>query len=265
MNRWQGSLWALVFFTATTWADGWQGRWIDLTHPFSAQAIYWPTADRFEKTTVFDGVTDKGFYYSAFNFRAAEHGGTHVDAPVHFAKGRRGVADIPLEQLIGPGVVIRVADRIGDDRNYQVSVDDLTRWETRHGRLPEGAIVLIDSGSAQFWPDSQRYMGTAERGEAAVAKLTFPGIHPELARFLIEERQIRAVGIDTPSIDYGASTLFETHRILFEQNVPGFENVANLDGLPEKGFQVIALPMKIAAGSGAPLRIIAFVPEASGR
>ncbi|MBY6095501.1 cyclase family protein [Ferrimonas balearica] len=265
MNRWQWSLWALVFFTATTWADGWQGRWIDLTHPFSAQAIYWPTADRFEKTTVFDGVTDKGFYYSAFNFRAAEHGGTHVDAPVHFARGRRGVADIPLEQLIGPGVVIRVADRIGDDRNYQVSVDDLTRWEARHGRLPEGAIVLIDSGSAQFWPDSQRYMGTAERGEAAVAKLSFPGIHPELARFLIEERQIRAVGIDTPSIDFGASTLFETHRILFEQNVPGFENVANLEGLPDKAFQVIALPMKIAAGSGAPLRIIAFVPEASGR
>ncbi|MBY5991230.1 cyclase family protein [Ferrimonas balearica] len=240
--------------------DPWRGRWVDLTHNFSAQAIYWPTADSFEKTTVFDGVTDKGFYYSAFNFRAAEHGGTHIDAPVHFAKGRRGVADIPLEQLIGPGVVIRIANRLGESRNYQITVEDLTRWEAQNGPLPKGAIVLFDSGSSALWPDKRRYMGTAERGEAAVAKLAFPGIHPELARYLIEQRQIRAVGIDTPSIDYGASTLFETHRLLFEKNVPGFENVANLAELPERGFQVIALPMKIAGGSGAPLRIIAFVP-----
>lgn len=260
-----GIMVAMMLMTAWAGAQPWQGRWVDLTHPFSAQAIYWPTADTFEKTTVFDGITDKGFYYSAFNFRAAEHGGTHVDAPVHFAKGRRGVADIPLEQLIGTGVVIRVADRIGESRNYQITVEDLHRWEARQGRLPEGAIVLFDTGSAQFWPDRKRYMGTAERGEAAVAKLSFPGIDPALARYLIEERAIKAVGIDTPSIDFGGSTLFETHRILFEENVPGFENVANLSALPETGFQVIALPMKIAAGSGAPLRIIAFVPEASER
>ncbi len=256
---------AMLVVSAWAGAQSWQGQWVDLTHAFSAQTIYWPTADRFEKTTVFEGMTDKGFYYSAFNFRAAEHGGTHLDAPVHFARGRRGVADIPLEQLIGPGVVIRVTEPASGKRNHQITVAVLERWESEHGRIPDQAIVLFDTGSAHLWPNSVRYMGTDKRGEAGVAELRFPGIHPELARFLIEERRIKAVGIDTPSLDYGASKQFETHRLLFERNIPGFENVANLSALPETGFQVIALPMKIAGGSGAPLRIIAFVPDASER
>ena len=102
-------------------------------------------------------------------------------------------------------------------------------------------------------------MGTDERGPAAVAKLHFPGLHPDAARWLVANRQINAIGLDTPSIDYGQSTLFESHRILFEKNIPAFENVANLDQLPVKGFTVIALPMKIKGGSGGPVRIIAML------
>ena len=242
-----------------------QGRWIDLSHDFAADTLYWPTADKFAKSTVFAGETDKGYFYSAYNVAAAEHGGTHVDAPVHFARDHISVDKIPLEQLIGPGIVIRVADQIGKkdkaDRNYLISVADIERWENQHGIIAKDTLVLFDTGNAQYWPDAEKYMGTAERGDAAVAKLNFPGLSPEAAIFLAEKRGVKAVGLDTPSIDYGASKLFKTHRELFKRNIPALENVANLKSLPDKGFTLIALPMKIRGGSGGPTRVVAFIPQ----
>ena len=251
----------LVLASASSALDLSGGRWVDLTHPFSAETVYWPTADGFAKETVFEGKTEGGYYYSAFNYRAAEHGGTHLDAPVHFAEGRRAADQIPLDQLIGPAVVIDVSPKTEGDRDYQITPDDVRTWEAEHGEVPGGAIVLFNTGSARFWPDRIKYMGTDERGAGAVAKLHFPGIHPDTARFLGEERRIRAVGLDTPSIDHGQSKDFMTHRVLGERDIPGFENVANLDGLPPTGATVVALPMKIESGSGGPLRIVAFVPN----
>ena len=251
----------LVLASASSALDLSGGKWVDLTHPFSEETIYWPTADGFAKETVFEGRTEGGYYYSAFNYRAAEHGGTHLDAPVHFAEGRRAADQIPLEQLIGPAVVIDVSPKAEADRDYQITPDDVRTWEAEHGEVPGGAIVLFNTGSARFWPDRIKYMGTDERGAGAVAKLHFPGIHPDTARFLGEERRIRAVGLDTPSIDHGQSKDFMTHRVLGERDIPGFENVANLDGLPPTGATVVALPMKIEGGSGGPLRIVAFVPN----
>lgn len=252
---------SLVLASASSALDLSNGQWMDLTHPFSEETIYWPTADGFEKETVFEGKTEGGYYYSAFNYRAAEHGGTHLDAPVHFAEGHRAADQIPIEQLIGPAVVIDVSSEAEGNRDYQITPDDVLTWEAEHGEVPAGVIVLFNTGSAQFWPDRIKYMGTDERGAGAVAKLHFPGIRPDTARFLAEEREIRAVGLDTPSIDYGQSKDFMTHRILFERDIPGFENVANLDGLPPTGATVVALPMKIEGGSGGPLRIVAFVPN----
>ena len=237
------------------------GTWIDLTHDFSEEAIYWPTADTFKKTAVFEGHTEAGYYYTAYNFSGAEHGGTHVDAPIHFYENRHTVDQIPVEQLIGPGVVIRIVEKVKSDRNYQFSVADILAWEKEHGAIPENSILLIDTGSSPLWPDREKYMGTSERGQEAVGKLRFPGIHPDAARFLVTERKIKAVGLDSPSIDYGGSTLFETHQILFEKNIPGLENVANLDQLPATGFTIIALQMKIKGGSGSPLRIVAYMPN----
>lgn len=238
------------------------GRVIDLSHAFDAETIYWPTEEGFVLERGTEGVTDQGTYYAAHRFRGAEHGGTHVDAPIHFSAGRQTVDEIPLERLVGPAVVVDVSARCAADRDYRIGVADLRSFEEAHGRIPEGAIVLLRTGFGRFWPDRERYMGTDERGPAAVAKLHFPGLHPEGARWLVEERHIAAVGLDTPSIDHGQSTLFETHRTLFERNVPAFENLASLDALPPRGFTVIALPMKIRGGSGAPLRAIAIVPEA---
>ena len=234
-------------------------RIVDLTYPFDSDSVYWPTAETFKLETDFEGVTDKGYFYSAYRFSAAEHGGTHLDAPVHFAKGRNSVDQIPLEQLTGPGLVVDVTAQCTKDPDYLISTADIQNWERRNGRIAAGSIVLLRTGFGRYYPDRKKYLGTDERGAAAVAKLHFPGLDPAAARWLTTNRSIKAIGLDTASIDRGQSTLFESHRALFEKNVPAFENVANLDQLPVKGFTVIALPMKIKGGSGGPLRIIAML------
>lgn len=232
-------------------------QWIDLSHPFEKATPYWPTADGFKLDTVFAGVNEQGFYYSAFSFQSAEHGGTHIDAPIHFAEGRQTVDEIPLEQLIGQCIVVDVTDSTAGYIDYQISVDDLKRWEEKNGLIPDGVIILLRTGFSKYWPDRKRYMGTDEKGPAAVALLHFPGLHPEAAQWLVDHRKIKALGIDTPSIDYGRSSEFMSHRILFAENIPAFENLNNLDQLPLLGATIFALPMKIKGGSGGPLRIVA--------
>lgn len=233
---------------------------VDLSYPYNAETVYWPTAAGFEKVTDFEGITDNGFYYTAYSFKTAEHGGTHLDAPVHFAEGMHTADQIPLSSLMGAAVVVDVSEDALADPDYLISVADVEAFEAQHGAIPADAIVLFRTGYGQFWPDREAYMGTAERGPEAVAKLHFPGIHPETAAWLLANRDIKAVGIDTPSIDRGQSVLFETHQTLFAQNIPAFENVANLDAVPETGATVVALPMKIEGGSGGPLRMVAFLP-----
>jgi kynurenine formamidase len=233
---------------------------VDLTHPFGAETIFWPTAEPFRLEKVADGVTDLGYYYAANEFRTAEHGGTHVDAPIHFAAGRQTVDAIPLSRLVAPAVVVDVSDRVAADADYRVTVNDLLDWEREQGRVPDGAMLLIRTGYSRYWPDAARYLGTDERGPAAVASLHFPGLHPGAAQWLVAERRIATIGIDTASIDYGQSVAFESHRVLFEHDIPAFENLAGLDRLPPIGAFMIALPMKIAGGSGAPLRAVAIVP-----
>jgi kynurenine formamidase len=237
------------------------GPVVDLSHVYDAQTIFWPTADRFRLDKVADGITPGGYYYAANNFFTAEHGGTHIDAPVHFAQGHHSVDQIPVDRLIGPAVVVDVRDQANREADYQVTVADIERAERENGTLPADAILLLRTGFSARWPDAARYLGTAERGEAAVAKLHFPGLHPDAARWLVANRKLKAVGIDTASIDYGQSTMYESHRTLFERDIPAFENLTSLERLPSRGAQVIALPMKIGGGSGAPLRAIAVLPR----
>jgi kynurenine formamidase len=237
------------------------GTLVDLSHSYDAQTIFWPTAERFRLEKVADGITPGGWYYAANNFFTAEHGGTHIDAPVHFAQGHQSVDQIPLDRLIGPAVVVDVREASGRDADYQVTVDDFLRAERENGPIPRDAIVLLRTGFSTRWPDAEKYLGTSERGDAAVAQLHFPGLHPDAARWLVANRPIKAIGIDTASIDYGQSKLFESHRVLYEKDIPAFENLTALDRLPARGASVIALPMKIAGGSGAPLRAVAVLPH----
>ncbi|HEV8509403.1 MAG TPA: cyclase family protein [Gemmatimonadales bacterium] len=235
------------------------GRWVDLTYPFDSTTIYWPTAQPFRLTVVSAQRTPAGYYYAANNLSGAEHGGTHLDAPVHFAEGKHSTDQIPVNQLMGPAVVIDVSHQADSSADYRVRPADITAWERAHGEIPQGAIVLIRTGWGSRWPDRARYLGTTKTGAAAVAELHFPGLDLDAARELAR-RKVHAVGIDTPSIDYGQSTTFGVHRRLFAGNIPGLENVAHLDQLPGSGAFVIALPMNIRGGSGGPLRIVALLP-----
>jgi len=241
--------------------DSLTGEIIDLSYPFDETTVYWPTAKTFSHSVVFKGENPKGFHYEAYDFAAAEHGGTHIDAPVHFYAGGQTVDEIPVERLIAEGAVIDVTSKCAADPDYQVNRGDFAAWEKAHGLHLNDRIVLIRTGFGKYWPDRVRYMGTDERGEQAVAKLHFPGLHPDAAKWLVENRQIKAIGLDTPSIDFGQSTHFGSHVTLFEANIPALENVANLDRLPDSDFTIIALPMKIKGGSGGPVRIVAIVAD----
>jgi len=234
---------------------------IDLSHDYSKETIYWVTAKQFDMDTVFAGQTEGGFYYSANNFSTAEHGGTHLDAPIHFAENGLTVDQIPLESLIGPAIKIDVSEKALANRDYLISINDLKSWESTAGmHIPKGSIVLLETGYSKFYPDHIKYMGTDQRGPEAIKLLHFPGLSEEAATWLTENRSIKAIGIDTPSIDYGQSKLFKAHVVLLSNNIPAFENLTNLDQVPTIDFQVIALPMKIKRGSGAPLRAVAFIP-----
>jgi kynurenine formamidase len=234
-------------------------RLVDLTHPLNDETLVWPTSIPFTFETTAEGRTEDGYFYASRNFAGPEHGATHLDAPVHFAEGRWTTDQVPLERLMGPAAVIDVSAQADADPNYQVKVDDFLAWEAEHGALPDNAIVLLFTNRSRHWPDAEAYMGTARQGEEGVAELSFPGLHPEAARWLVEERSVSIVGLDTPSIDHGPSTLFEAHRVLFDANIPALENVANLERLPPRGATVIALPMLLEGGTGGPVRIVGIV------
>jgi kynurenine formamidase len=239
-----------------------ESKWIDLTYTFDSTTLYWPNnLCGFEHKEDFNGITPAGFYYSSYSISTPEHGGTHMDAPIHFAKDHFSVEQVPLSSLSGRGIVVDVSEKALKNRDYLITVADLQDWEKANGEIKTGTIILFRTGYGQFYPDREKYFGSPLKGEAAIPLLHFPGISPEAATWLVQTKKAKAVGLDTPSMDYGQSKDFKTHQILLGANIPGFENVAHLDQLPLKGFEIMALPMKIGGGSGAPLRIAASILE----
>jgi kynurenine formamidase len=234
-------------------------RLVDLTHAFNERTIYWPTSPTaFELDRLAFGKTEGGWFYAANALSTPEHGGTHLDAPIHFGEGRQASHEVPLERLVAPAVVIDASASAARDRDYRLTRDDVLAFERQHGRIAAGTIVLLRTGWSRFWPDRRAYLGDDRAGDAS--NLHFPSFGEDAARLLVEERRVAALGADVASIDYGASTDFVVHRVAAAANVPGFENLTNLDQLPATGAIVVALPMKIEGGSGGPLRAIAMVP-----
>ena len=234
-------------------------RVVDLTHPFDERTPYWPTATSgFKLERVHYGKTDAGYFYSAYSFCAPEHGGTHLDAPIHFGEGRWTADQIPVDRLVRPAAVIDVAAASAADADHRLTVEELKAWEARHGRIAEGTIVLLRTGWSARWPDKKRYLGDNTPGDAS--RLHFPSYGAEAARILVTDRKETALGVDTASIDHGPSKDFPVHQIVAAANVLGLENLTGLDALPPTEAWVIALPMKIAGGSGGPLRAIALLP-----
>ena len=231
---------------------------IDLTHSFDARTLYWPTAGGdFQLKQLHYGRTPAGFFYSAYSFCAPEHGGTHIDAPIHFAEGGLTVDRIPVERLVGPAVVIDVSAKAAKDPDYRVTAPDIESEEKARGGIPRGALVLLRTGWAKRWPDRKAYFGDDKPGDAS--NLHFPGLSAEGAKLLVA-RGVAGVGLDTPSIDYGPSKDFVAHQILMNAGIYALENLASLDALPPRGATLYALPLKIGGGSGAPVRVLAVLP-----
>ena len=232
---------------------------IDLTHDIDNNTIYWPTEKKtFELTEQFKGITERGFFYASYRFCSPEHGGTHVDAPFHFAQKGQTTAAIPIQRLSGPAVVIDISAQAAADPDYTLTVKDVADWEQAHGTIPSGAIVLLRTGWSSRWPNRLAYLGDDTPGDAS--NLHFPSYGPEAAKVLVD-RGVAVLGVDTASIDHGQSKDFLVHRIAGAANVVGLENANNLDKLPAAGAWAVVLPMKITQGSGAPARAIAFVQE----
>jgi kynurenine formamidase len=231
---------------------------IDLTYTFDSSTIYWPTekplSHGFEKF----GMTEEGYFYASGKYAAPEHGGTHLDAPIHFNKNGIYADQVPLANCIGPAAVIDFSSRAANDPDAMLTVDDITSYEAKYGRIPDGAIVVARSGWGKYWPDKKRYLGTDKPGD--VADLHFPGYSPEAAEWLVKNRNLAAIAIDTASMDRGASKDFKVHQIWLGSNKPGFENIANADKLPASGATIFCIPMKLGKGTGGPTRAFALMP-----
>jgi kynurenine formamidase len=233
-------------------------RMVDLTHAFDERTIYWPTDTAgFRLITLHHGPTPGGYFYAANTFSAAEHGGTHLDAPIHFAEGKATADRIPLERLVGPLVVVDIAERAVRQPDTLLEVRDIDAFERAHGLIAARTIVLVRTGWSRHWPNKKAYLGDDTPGDAS--HLHFPGISAPAAEGLVA-RNVAGVGIDTASIDHGPSRDFMAHRVLMAADVPAFENLTGLEVLPARGALLLALPMKIGGGSGGPLRAIALVP-----
>ena len=235
-------------------------RLVDLSHSYNNKTLYWPTSpSKFEKKQLFHGITDGGWFYSANTICTPEHGGTHLDAPVHFSADGIATDEIPLDGLIAPAVVIDISGQAESDHNYRLTAEDVLSFEKRHGMIKAGTIVLLRTGWSRYWPDARTYLGDDTPGDAG--NLQFPSYGEDAARLLVEKRQVIILGVDTASIDYGESDDFIVHRVAAARNVAGLENLTGLAGLPATGAVVMALPMKIEGGSGGPARVVALVPK----
>jgi kynurenine formamidase len=237
---------------------------IDLTHSIGKNTLFWPTSPSgFELKELSRGPTPGGYFYSAYSFSAPEHGGTHLDAPVHFAENGLSTERIPLESLIAPAVVIDVSAQAAADRDYRLTPGDIATFEAASGRIPAGSVVLLRTGWDKHWGDRMAYFGDTTAGKAT--NLHFPGYGADAARILVDERNVAGLGIDSPSVDYGPSQDFMVHRIGAAKNVYNLENLASLDRVPVTGAYIFALPMKIEGGSGGPVRAVAVVPKAAAQ
>jgi kynurenine formamidase len=222
----------------------------DLTHTlkptfpsFSGQPVF--------KSDVAVTVKKDGFY--AMNISYFEHVGTHMDAPAHFGDGAKTVDQLDPATLIAPVAVIHIHDRVAADHDTRVTIDDIRAWERRHGRLPRGAAVFMHSG----W-ESRVGSAKAFRNPDGSGVMHFPGFHPEAAEFLLKERSVVGIGVDTLSLDFGASKDFKTHTTWLPTGRWGLEGLANLATIPPSGAVVFVGAPKVAAGSGGPSRVIAM-------
>jgi kynurenine formamidase len=257
-----GPLLICILATAFLFSQDTNGKLLEMTYPYDENTIYWPTAKPFHLEKVSWQIGEGGWWYASNEFSASEHGGTHADAPIHFTENGRTIDQIPLEEWIGPAVKIDVTKKCEKNRDYLLSVHEIKRWEQQNGRIPDRAWVIMYTGiGTRYYPDKKKVLGTDKTGETALPELSFPGFSVESVKFLLANRNITGIAIDTPSIDCGKSTDFMVHRVLFASDKLALENIANLDRLPASGAILYVIPMLIKEGTGSPARVFAIIPD----
>ena len=227
-------------------------RVIDLSYAINDHLVRWPGDEKVFETKINASVERDGYFTRSFWM--LEHYGTHLDAPAHFPPGKTTVDRIPVEQLFGPAVVLDVREEGAKDVDYQLPAGRVEEWEKRHGRVPEGAIVLLRTGWSARWPDAEKY-----RNQDAQGRMHFPGFSVEAAKLLIA-RKVSGLGCDSLSVDYGASEDFAVHHLALGSGLYHLENLADLSVLPETGAFLVVAPIKLEGGSGGPVRVFALLP-----
>lgn len=244
----------LIPFVSVQADDSFLGKWdvVDLSHTYKDGMPIYPGGAGFVLENM--ATIDQGYYINKFS--TGEHVGTHIDAPSHFSATGIHAADIPLQQLIGPLVVLDVTDQAREHADYEVTRQDILDWEAQHGPVPEGAFVILNSDWWKRWDDGKAYLNAGEDG-----KMRFPGFSKESVEFLLNERSIKGVGADTLSTDHGSSHTFDEHYLLLGAGKVNLENLTHLDQVPAAGATLVVAPIRIEKGSGAPARVFALVPK----
>ncbi len=225
---------------------------VDLSHTYKADMPVYPGGVPFNLENL--ATIDQGYYINKFS--TGEHVGTHIDAPSHFSATGAHVSEIPLEELVGPLVVLDLSEKAKTNPDLEVSEQDIFDWEETHGTIPAGAFVICNSGWWKKWDNPEAYLGLDSEG-----KLRFPGFSKKAVEFLLRERDIKGVGTDTLSTDHGSSHTFDEHHLLLGAGKINIENLTNLDKIPVLGATLVVAPLNIESGSGAPARVFAFVPK----
>jgi kynurenine formamidase len=222
-------------------------RVLDLTQPLDERTVLWPDSDPFT-TTGPEGYDADGFWWR--NLGTPEHAGTHLDAPRHFVPGAAAVADIPAEQLVRPGVRIDARAACAGDPSWVLTADHVEAWEAEHGRVPEGAAVLLCTGWDAYREDARRYLGEP---------LAFPGFGADAAALLVE-RGAAGLGIDTLSVDAGDATDFPVHRAALPAGLWHLEGLIGLADVPPTGSTIVVGVLRLPGASGSPARVFALLP-----
>ena len=223
---------------------------VDLTHVVSPAFPVYPGTGQMVIESA-RTIANDGYYSNKLTFN--EHTGTHVDAPAHFVADGLTAELIPIERLIAPLAVIDISSRAASDPDAQLTPDDILAWESANGALPSGAFVAMYSGWETRLPDAEAFINVDSDGVQH-----YPGIHPDAAMLLVDERDIVGVGVDTLSQDFGASVDFATHVTILGAGKYGVEGIANLGSLPPSGATVIIGGPKHVAASGGPSRLFAL-------
>lgn len=226
-------------------------RAVDLTHTMSPEFPTFFGVPGIEMQKQFDFKKD-GF--NLYWWRIVEHAGTHLDAPIHFSENGATADRIDAASFVVPLAVIDVSERAAKTPDYQMTRGDLEAYEKRHGRIPDNACVAMHSGWGRYAMDAAKYTG-----KDAAGMFHFPGVSPDAAQWLLAERKVLGLAVDTLSLDHGPSKDFKTHYLWLPSGRWGLENVANLDQAPAAGATLVVGAAKVKDATGGPVRLFALV------